>query len=77
MRDSVAVGAERERLGFYALAGPRRVRLVSSRVDRVVLPEPVRLKKTVGRMATYLQAYGVILHGAAPKDLEPIINAYG
>jgi probable F420-dependent oxidoreductase len=117
------------------------------------LPEPVRLKKTVGRMATYLQAYGdllvrtngwdpavlarfrtdplvagfagalddkasseqlehvatlipeewlaaaatgtpeqcaaairhqfdlgvdgVILHCAAPKDLEPIINAYG
>src|SRR4051812_16463109 len=116
------------------------------------LPEPVRLKKTVGRMATYLQAYGdllvrtnqwdpavlerfradplvagfvgaiddkgtteqlehvatlipdewlapaaigspeqcvkaiqhqfelgcdgVILHGAAPKDLEPIIQAY-
>ena len=26
------------------------------------LPEPVRLKKTVGRMATYLQAYGD-LHG--------------
>jgi alkanesulfonate monooxygenase SsuD/methylene tetrahydromethanopterin reductase-like flavin-dependent oxidoreductase (luciferase family) len=25
------------------------------------LPEPVRLKKTVGRMATYLQAYGGLL----------------
>jgi alkanesulfonate monooxygenase SsuD/methylene tetrahydromethanopterin reductase-like flavin-dependent oxidoreductase (luciferase family) len=25
------------------------------------LPEPVRLKKTVGRMATYLQAYGDLL----------------
>ncbi len=25
------------------------------------LPEPVRLKKTVGRMATYLQAYGDLM----------------
>ncbi len=37
------------------------------------LPEPVRLKKTVGRMATYLQAYGDLLvstNGWDPAPLE-------
>jgi probable F420-dependent oxidoreductase len=36
------------------------------------LPEPVRLKKTVGRMATYLQAYGDLMvrtNGWDPKVL--------
>ena len=37
------------------------------------LPEPVRLKKTVGRMATYLQAYGDLMvrtNGWDPTVLE-------
>jgi probable F420-dependent oxidoreductase len=37
------------------------------------LPEPLRLKKTVGRLATYLQAYGdlmVTTNGWDPKVLE-------
>ncbi|MEY2454210.1 MAG: hypothetical protein QOD92_3784 [Acidimicrobiaceae bacterium] len=37
------------------------------------LPEPVRLKKTVGRLATYLQAYGDLLvrtNGWDPAALE-------
>ena len=37
------------------------------------LPEPLRLKKTVGRMATYLQAYGDLLvktNGWDPRVLE-------
>jgi probable F420-dependent oxidoreductase len=37
------------------------------------LPEPVRLKKTVGRLATYLQAYGDLLvrtNGWDPSVLE-------
>jgi probable F420-dependent oxidoreductase len=37
------------------------------------LPEPIRLKKTVGRMATYLQAYGDLMvrtNGWDPKVLE-------
>ena len=37
------------------------------------LPEPVRLKKTVGRLATYLQAYGDLMvstNGWDPKVLE-------
>ncbi len=37
------------------------------------LPEPVRLKKTVGRMATYLQAYGDLMvrtNGWDPAVLE-------
>ena len=37
------------------------------------LPEPVRLKKTVGRLATYLQAYGDLMvstNGWDPAVLE-------
>lgn len=35
------------------------------------LPEPVRLKKTVGRMATYLQAYGDLM--VRTNDWDPSI----
>jgi len=35
------------------------------------LPEPVRLEKTVGRMATYLQAYGDLL--AKTNDWDPAV----
>lgn len=35
------------------------------------LPEPVRLKKTVGRMATYLQAYGDLM--VRTNDWDPIV----
>jgi probable F420-dependent oxidoreductase len=35
------------------------------------LPEPVRLKKTVGRMATYLQAYGELL--VRTNDWDPAV----
>jgi probable F420-dependent oxidoreductase len=35
------------------------------------LPEPVRLKKTVGRMATYLQAYGDLL--VRTNDWDPAV----
>jgi probable F420-dependent oxidoreductase len=41
------------------------------------LPEPVRLKKTVGRLATYLQAYGDLLvrtNGWDPAVLERFRN---
>ncbi len=37
------------------------------------LPEPVRLKKTVGRMATYLQAYGDLL--VKTNDWDPAVLA--
>jgi probable F420-dependent oxidoreductase len=37
------------------------------------LPEPVRLKKTVGRMATYLQAYGDLL--VRTNDWDPAVLA--
>ena len=36
------------------------------------LPEPVRLKKTVGRMATYLQAYGDLLVSTNGWDPAPL-----
>lgn len=35
------------------------------------LPEPVRLKKTVGRMATYLQAYGDLM--VRTNDWDPAV----
>jgi len=35
------------------------------------LPEPVRLKKTVGRLATYLQAYGDLL--VSTNDWDPAV----
>ena len=35
------------------------------------LPEPVRLKKTVGRMATYLQAYGDLM--VRTNDWDPVV----
>lgn len=35
------------------------------------LPEPVRLKKTVGRMATYLQAYGDLM--VKTNDWDPAV----
>jgi probable F420-dependent oxidoreductase len=35
------------------------------------LPEPVRLKKTVGRLATYLQAYGDLL--VRTNDWDPML----
>lgn len=35
------------------------------------LPEPVRLKKTVGRMATYLQAYGDLM--VRTNDWDPLV----
>ncbi|MFT7650601.1 MAG: alkanesulfonate monooxygenase SsuD [Candidatus Poriferisodalaceae bacterium] len=35
------------------------------------LPEPVRLKKTVGRLATYLQAYGDLM--VATNDWDPTV----
>ena len=44
------------------------------------LPEPVRLKKTVGRMGTYLQAYGDLMvrtndwDPAAPSTIFPPIQ---
>ncbi|MCP5178766.1 MAG: TIGR03857 family LLM class F420-dependent oxidoreductase [Pseudomonadales bacterium] len=37
------------------------------------LPEPVRLKKTVGRMATYLQAYGDLM--VRTNDWDPAVLA--
>jgi probable F420-dependent oxidoreductase len=37
------------------------------------LPEPVRLKKTVGRLATYLQAYGDLL--VRTNDWDPTVLA--
>jgi probable F420-dependent oxidoreductase len=37
------------------------------------LPEPVRLKKTVGRMATYLQGYGDLL--VRTNDWDPAVLA--
>ncbi len=48
------------------------------------LPEPVRLKKTVGRMATYLQAYGDLLvrtNGWDPAVLarfraDPLVSGF-
>jgi len=48
------------------------------------LPEPVRLKKTVGRLATYLQAYGDLLvrtNGWDPAVLErfradPMVSSF-
>ena len=48
------------------------------------LPEPLRLKKTVGRMATYLQAYGDLMVSTNrwdPRVLErfrkdPLINSF-
>jgi len=36
------------------------------------LPEPVRLKKTVGRMATYLQAYGDLMVRTNAWDPAPL-----
>ena len=36
------------------------------------LPEPVRLKKTVGRLATYLQAYGDLMVSTNGWDPEPL-----
>lgn len=36
------------------------------------LPEPVRLKKTVGRLATYLQAYGDLMVSTNRWDPEPL-----
>jgi probable F420-dependent oxidoreductase len=36
------------------------------------LPEPVRLKKTVGRMATYLQAYGDLMVETNRWDRAPL-----
>jgi probable F420-dependent oxidoreductase len=36
------------------------------------LPEPLRLKKTVGRLATYLQAYGDLLVSTNQWDPEPL-----
>jgi probable F420-dependent oxidoreductase len=36
------------------------------------LPEPLRLKKTVGRMATYLQAYGDLLVKTNRWDPKPL-----
>ena len=36
------------------------------------LPEPVQLKKTVGRMATYLQAYGDLMVTTNRWDPEPL-----
>ncbi len=39
------------------------------------LPEPVRLKKTVGRLATYLQAYGDLLVRTNDWD-RPCSNAF-
>jgi probable F420-dependent oxidoreductase len=36
------------------------------------LPEPVQLKKTVGRMATYLQAYGDLMVSTNGWDPEPL-----
>ena len=36
------------------------------------LPEPLRLKKTVGRMATYLQAYGDLLVETNRWDPRPL-----
>jgi len=36
------------------------------------LPEPVRLKKTVGRMATYLQAYGDLMVATNRWDPAPL-----
>ena len=36
------------------------------------LPEPVRLKKTVGRMATYLQAYGDLMVSTNRWDPVPL-----
>ena len=36
------------------------------------LPQPVRLKKTVGRLATYLQAYGDLLVRTNRWDPEPL-----
>ena len=36
------------------------------------LPEPVRLKKTVGRMATYLQAYGDLMVSTNGWDPAPL-----
>lgn len=36
------------------------------------LPEPVRLKKTVGRMATYLQAYGDLMVSTNHWDPAPL-----
>ena len=36
------------------------------------LPEPLRLRKTVGRMATYLQGYGDLLVGTNGWDPEPL-----
>ena len=36
------------------------------------LPEPVQLKKTVGRMATYLQAYGDLMVSTNRWDPEPL-----
>jgi hypothetical protein len=49
------------------------------------LPEPVRLKKTVGRLATYLQGYGNLLvrtNGWDPAVLErfradPVVASIG
>ncbi|MEY2423187.1 MAG: hypothetical protein QOI95_3254 [Acidimicrobiaceae bacterium] len=48
------------------------------------IPEPVRLKKTVGRLATYLQAYGDLLvrtNGWDPAVLErfradPVVSSF-
>ncbi len=37
------------------------------------LPEPVRLKKTVGRLATYLQAYGDLM--VTTNDWDPAVLA--
>jgi probable F420-dependent oxidoreductase len=37
------------------------------------LPEPLRLRKTVGRLATYLQAYGDLL--VATNDWDPAVLA--
>ena len=36
------------------------------------LPEALRLKKTVGRLATYLQAYGDLMVGTNRWDPEPL-----
>lgn len=36
------------------------------------LPEPVRLKKTVGRLATYLQAYGDLMVSTSRWDPAPL-----
>ena len=38
------------------------------------LPEPVRLKKTVGRLATYLQAYGDLMVGTNRWDPEVLVR---